>query len=102
MKNWLLLSAMLLANSVLAADLPAQGKSMASVLKQFGTPVQKTGPVGRPPITRWVYNDFTVVFEYKHVVHSMTVKHEGAAPTSTSAPASTSGKGEASLSVEVK
>jgi hypothetical protein len=95
MKNWLLLSAMLLANVVHAADLPKQGTSMAAVQKQFGAPVQKTAAVGKPPITRWVYPDFTVVFEYKHVVHSMNVKHvpktapvlnSGAAPTPAPAP----------------
>lgn len=103
MKNWLFLSAMLLAAPVMAADLPTQGMSMTAVQKQFGAPVQKTGPVGKPPITRWIYKDFTVVFEYKHVVHSMTV-NQGAAATGSApaAPASTSGKGEATLSVDVK
>lgn len=41
-----------------------------------------------------------MVFERKHVVHSMTVKQESAAPAS--APSSKSGKGEATISVDVK
>lgn len=100
MKNWLFLSALLLANISVAADLPSQGMSMSAVEKQFGSPERKTSPVGKPPITRWVYKDFTVVFERKHVVHSMTVKQESAAPAG--APSSKSGKGEATISVDVK
>ncbi|RZU47091.1 hypothetical protein EV700_1482 [Fluviicoccus keumensis] len=103
MKNWLFLSALFLSNAVMAADMPAQGMSMTAVQKQFGAPLQKSATIGKPPITRWVYKDFTVVFEYKHVVHSMVVKNESApSATPAAAPAATSGKGEASLSVDVK
>jgi hypothetical protein len=33
------------------------------------------GPVGEPPITRWDYDKFVVVFEYNRVIHSVT-KHD--------------------------
>lgn len=101
MKNWLLLSAMLLANAVQAADLPAQGMSMSAVQKQYGAPAQKLPAIGKPPITRWVYPDFTVVFERKHVIHSMTVRKAGA-PAPVSAPTGTSGKGEATIKIDVQ
>lgn len=50
---------------------PARGSSMAAVERRFGTPAQRSGPVGKPPITRWEYPDFVVFFEYDHVVHSV-------------------------------
>lgn len=103
MKNWLFVGALLFAGAAIAADLPPQGMSMANVAKQFGQPVQKTGPVGKPPITRWIYKDFTVVFEYKHVVHSMTVEKGAPADAAPAAPAPVQkGKGEAAISVDVK
>ena len=102
MKNWLLVSALFLAGAASAADLPPQGMSMANVEKQFGAPMQKVAAVGKPPISRWVYKDYTVVFEYKHVVHSMTVVKNDAAPATPSAPVSKSGNGEAAISVDVK
>jgi len=56
--------------------LPARGISMAQVESQFGTPVEKRAPVGgghpqRPPITRWVYPQFSVYFEHDHVVDAV-------------------------------
>lgn len=67
--------ALLLACSVQlnAASLPGQGASMSRVEQDFGSPLSKTGPVGTPPITRWTYDGFVVVFERSKVVHSMSV-----------------------------
>jgi len=55
---------------------------MSGVLKQFGEPSLRHGAVGgssrqQPPITRWDYPQFTVFFEYDHVVDSV-VKGEPA------------------------
>lgn len=47
-----------------------RGKSQSAVEAQYGTPNSVAGPVGDPPITRWFYDEFTVVFEYDHVVHA--------------------------------
>ena len=44
---------------------------MASVEARFGPPATRSSAVGQPPITRWDYPDFTVFFEYDHVVHSV-------------------------------
>ncbi|MFO1391991.1 MAG: hypothetical protein U1E94_07250 [Agitococcus sp.] len=84
MKNWILVSALFFASStVCAADLPPQGMSMAKVQQKYGMPSTKTKAIGRPPITRWIYPDYTVVFEYKHVVQSVRmVKEDAPAPTS--------------------
>lgn len=54
-----------------AAERPARGTSMASVEARFGPPATRSSAVGRPPITRWDYPDFTVFFEFDHVVHSV-------------------------------
>ena len=54
-----------------ATERPARGTSMASVETRFGSPTTRSGAVGRPPITRWDYPDFTVFFEFDHVVHSV-------------------------------
>ena len=52
---------------------------MAKVQKMFGAPIKKVAAVGKPPITRWVYSDYTVVFEYKHVVQSVRLLNENKA-----------------------
>jgi len=54
---------------------PANGQKMENVEIQFGSPIQKINPVGEPPITKWVYQSFTVYFEHETVLH--TVVHKG-------------------------
>jgi hypothetical protein len=53
---------------------PGRGQSMAQVEQQFGAPAERFAPVGQPPITRWVYADKIVYFEYNHVVHAVTLR----------------------------
>jgi len=50
---------------------PAGGMTMDQVLQQYGEPQQRIGPVGEPPITRWVYGDTIVYFENRQVIHSV-------------------------------
>ena len=57
-------------------DRPRRGVTMADVEKRFGQPVTRHPTVGgaapaQPPITRWDYKDFTVVFERDRVVDSV-------------------------------
>lgn len=51
--------------------MPGRGASMKQVEKQFGKPKRKLAPVGKPPITRWVYDNYTVYFEYEYVIDSV-------------------------------
>lgn len=51
--------------------LPERGSSPETVLREFGEPRQRHAPVGQPPISRWDYADFSVYFEYQHVVHAV-------------------------------
>ena len=104
MKNWILLPITLFAfNFAQAADLPPQGMSMAKVLKHYGAPTKKTGAVGKPPITRWIYPGYTVIFEYKHVVQSVQMVEENkAAAEPVSKDAAPVAPNEATLSVEVE
>ncbi len=51
--------------------MPKRGVSMDDVIAEFGNPNSKHGPVGKPPISRWFYDDFKVVFEYNHVIQSV-------------------------------
>jgi hypothetical protein len=49
---------------------------MAEVEKRFGQPVTRHPTVGggapaQPPITRWDYKDFAVVFERDRVIDSV-------------------------------
>lgn len=44
---------------------------MANVEHIFGTPQEKDDPVGKPPITRWIYPDYVVYFEYNLVLHTV-------------------------------
>jgi hypothetical protein len=45
--------------------------NMENVEHVFGTPLEKDGAVGKPPITRWVYSDYVVYFEYNLVLHAV-------------------------------
>lgn len=60
-----------------AIHTPRSGLSMASVREQFGAPavehptVSANGGPAQPPITRWDYDAFSVVFERDRVVHSV-------------------------------
>lgn len=56
--------------------LPARGQTMASVEQRFGRPLQRHGTVGgdsplQPPITRWDYGHFFVVFEHDRVIDAV-------------------------------
>ena len=51
--------------------MPKRGISMDDVLGQFGEPDQRSGPVGEPPITEWIYGSFRVYFEYQTVLHTV-------------------------------
>ncbi len=52
---------------------PRNGQNKAKVESTFGQPLQRVAAVGEPPISKWVYQDFTVYFEHDIVLHS--VKH---------------------------
>jgi hypothetical protein len=50
---------------------PRRFITMEQVEKSFGTPDEKMPAVGEPPITRWVYKDYTVYFEHQQVLHTV-------------------------------
>jgi hypothetical protein len=50
---------------------PSRGMTMEEVSAQFGNPQEIKQPVGDPPITRWVYDRFTVHFENNYVIHTV-------------------------------
>lgn len=56
--------------------MPRKGETMAEVTKAFGQPKTKHKPTGgdsprQPVITRWDYENFSVVFEKNKVVNSI-------------------------------
>ncbi len=51
---------------------PDRGVTKAAVERDFGTPVSKRAAIGDPPISRWVYDGFTVYFEYDRVIHAVS------------------------------
>lgn len=55
----------------LAVEMPVRGMSMRRVEARFGQPDTKLPAVGEPPITRWVYPDYTVYFEHQYTLHSV-------------------------------
>lgn len=65
-------------------DLPANGLSQTEVEQRYGMPRERRAAVGDPPITRWIYDDYSVYFEYNIVIES--VLHHGAVLTSADAP----------------
>ena len=52
---------------------PVTGQSMDQVRQHHGQPAKELPWIGDPPISRWVYSDFTVYFEHQHVI--TTVVH---------------------------
>lgn len=55
-------------------DLPGRGMNMVEVEKRFGPPGKKEDEVGDPPITRWLYENFVVYFEYQFVIHAVATQ----------------------------
>ena len=51
--------------------LPKMGTSKSQVKSQFGEPIKENPAKGKPPISNWEYAEFTVYFEYDHVIHSV-------------------------------
>ena len=56
---------------------PKRGSTMAEVEKIFGAPVERhpavssPGTAHQPPITRWDYTGFSVIFERDRVIDSV-------------------------------
>jgi hypothetical protein len=50
--------------------------TMDGVLKQYGEPKQRSGPVGDPPISTWDYGDFVVYFENQYVIHAVVAHNK--------------------------
>jgi hypothetical protein len=63
-------------NSPEGVPRPARGMTMDEVREQFGNPLEVKGPVGEPPITRWIYDGFVVHFEHQYVIHSVARKNQ--------------------------
>ncbi len=55
-------------------EMPARGMTMEKVEDLFGAPLERQPPVGDPPITRWIYPDFVVVFEHQWVINSVLTR----------------------------
>jgi hypothetical protein len=52
-------------------QMPVRGQTMDEVLEQFGEPKNISQPIGNPPITRWTYPTYSVVFEREYVIDSV-------------------------------
>jgi hypothetical protein len=64
---------------------PKRGSTMGEVEKRFGAPVTRHPTVGggsqkQPPITRWDYNGFSVVFERDRVIDTVATGGEAPQP----------------------
>lgn len=53
---------------------PHNGMDKSSVEQIFGSPQAINGPIGTPPISNWVYEQFIVYFEGNTVLHSVLKK----------------------------
>jgi hypothetical protein len=52
-------------------EMPSAGITKDRVMAGWGDPASKMAAVGEPPISRWIYGDFVVYFEYDHVIHAV-------------------------------
>lgn len=71
-----------LPSLTMALEMPRQGMTMDEVRSAYGSPARDLGSVGKPAITRWVYDGYTVYFEGRKVVHTVRTQ-----PLSRPAPA---------------
>jgi len=55
--------------AVRVLDFPRRGMTTDKVENELGRPAEIIPSVGQPPISRWVYDDRTVYFEYSSVIH---------------------------------
>lgn len=55
--------------SVRVLDFPRRGMTTDKVENELGRPIEIVPAIGQPPISRWIYNDRTVYFEYSSVIH---------------------------------
>jgi outer membrane protein assembly factor BamE (lipoprotein component of BamABCDE complex) len=58
------------ANTAEGVQRPERGLTKQQVESLFGSPLEKIPAVGEPPISRWVYDKYTVYFEHEYVIHS--------------------------------
>jgi len=56
---------------------PKRASTMDQVRNTFGEPNRVVPAIGEPPITQWVYSNFTVYFENQYVIN--TVMHQASA-----------------------
>lgn len=81
-----------------AGELPARGMTQDAVRAKFGAPSRQVAPVGSPPISRWIYDDFTVYFEGKFSIHTVshgkTLTTPQADAATTTAPAAVAGSAD--------
>ena len=54
-----------------SVQLPGRGMTMETVQNRFGQAIETYPAVGEPPISKWVYKDFTVYFESEYVIHAV-------------------------------
>ncbi len=59
------------ANNPEGIPRPTNGQSMDQVKGRYGEPKNIIPAVGDPPITRWVYDRFTVYFEHNLVINTV-------------------------------
>lgn len=70
-------------------DRPKTGMKADAVEKKFGAPLNKSTPVGKPPISRWEYPYYNVYFESDRVLHTvMKPVGEETTPVAEPVPAS--------------
>ncbi len=50
-------------------DFPRRGMNTSKVENELGRPTEIIPAIGKPPISRWVYDDRIVYFEYSSVIH---------------------------------
>ena len=53
---------------------PTRGMDMDGVLLRFGEPRERLPAVGEPPITRWMYDGYTVYFEGRSVLRAVVTR----------------------------
>ncbi|WP_372239460.1 phosphodiesterase [Pseudomonas sp. 2FE] len=64
---------------------PARGQAQHAVLERFGLPDEEHPAVGKPPISRWDYREFSVYFESARVIDSVR-HHQPRYPNQTKVP----------------
>lgn len=80
-----------------ASEMPVRGMHKDRVAQTFGEPLETRAAVGDPPITRWIYEGYTVYYDRDYVIHSVDTRKRSASEAPPAGGMGASERGDADM-----